>query len=193
MHAHQAACEPCQAWTPWGGRPRVWRCAGPGRGGQLVRQGAAPGCFCVLRRSVQEERLEVDHQRRRVGRRQSDFALQAVVECCAAGTKRVRGLLRWDSMAMMKCASVSRWATDLPKEETQKPAVHACGCAGDARPKGNAPTVSGGTRAAQDALPVRSRRARRKRNEMSVDCAGLLQELPTPLHGVKAGRRNIRS
>ena len=38
--------------------------------------------------------IEIDPQGRRFRRRQTDFALQAIVECCAAIAKRVAVLLR---------------------------------------------------------------------------------------------------
>ena len=42
--------------------------------------------------------IEVDPQRRRFGCRESDFALQRLVECRALETKRVRVVaLRWHS------------------------------------------------------------------------------------------------
>ena len=42
--------------------------------------------------------IEVDPQRRRFGRRESDFALQRLVECRALETERVRLVaLRWHS------------------------------------------------------------------------------------------------
>jgi hypothetical protein len=42
--------------------------------------------------------IEVDPQRRRFGRRESDFAPQALIECRAAKTEHVRVfLLRWHS------------------------------------------------------------------------------------------------
>ena len=39
--------------------------------------------------------VEIDPHRRRLGRSQTDFALQAIVECRAAKAKRVAVLLRW--------------------------------------------------------------------------------------------------
>ena len=42
-------------------------------------------------------RIEVNPQRRRFGRRESDFALQALIECRAAKTELVRVVLRWHS------------------------------------------------------------------------------------------------
>ena len=41
--------------------------------------------------------VEIDPHRRRLGRSQTDFALQAIVECRAAKAKRVAVLLRWHS------------------------------------------------------------------------------------------------
>ena len=39
--------------------------------------------------------VEIDPHCRRLGRSQTDFALQAIVECRAAKAKRVAVLLRW--------------------------------------------------------------------------------------------------
>ena len=39
--------------------------------------------------------VEIDPHCRRLGRSQTDFALQAIVECRAAEAKRVAVLLRW--------------------------------------------------------------------------------------------------
>ena len=39
--------------------------------------------------------VEIDPHRRRLARSQTDFALQAIVECRAAEAKRVAVLLRW--------------------------------------------------------------------------------------------------
>jgi hypothetical protein len=65
------------------------------------------------------------------GRRESDFALQPLVECRALDTERVRLVaLRWHS-------SVSEVRLGLPvglkKKKTQKLAVHVCACAHDGR------------------------------------------------------------
>ena len=40
---------------------------------------------------------EIDPQGRRFSRRQTHFALQAIVECCVAIAKQVAVLLRWHS------------------------------------------------------------------------------------------------
>ena len=39
--------------------------------------------------------VEIDPHRRRLGRSQTDFALQAIVECRAAKAKRIAVFLRW--------------------------------------------------------------------------------------------------
>jgi hypothetical protein len=49
--------------------------------------------------------IKVDPQRCRFGRRESDFALQALVECRALERLRCDGI-----PVAVKCASVSRWA-----------------------------------------------------------------------------------
>jgi hypothetical protein len=53
--------------------------------------------------------IEVDPQRRRFGRRESNFALQFLIEGRAGKTELVRVVLRFWPMAV-KCASLIRWS-----------------------------------------------------------------------------------
>jgi len=63
------------------------------------------GCDCATALNI-----EVDPQRRRFGRRESDFTLQALIEGRAA-KRNMSALLRCDGIPVaVTCASVSRWA-----------------------------------------------------------------------------------
>jgi len=79
--------------------------------------------------------IEVDPQRRCFGCRESDFALQRLVECRALETELVRLIaLRWHS-----CGSAVRLVLQvgLEKKKTQKLAVHAGAGAHDSGEKRN--------------------------------------------------------
>jgi hypothetical protein len=63
------------------------------------------GCDYATARNI-----EVDPQRRRFGRRESDFALQTLIECRASKPERVRVVaLRWHSSGS-EVRLGSRWA-----------------------------------------------------------------------------------
>ena len=79
--------------------------------------------------------IEVDPQRRCFGRRESDFALERLVECRVLESERVRLVsLRWHSsgsevrLGLLVC---------LKKKKTQKFAVHAGGGTNDRGEKRN--------------------------------------------------------
>ena len=68
--------------------------------------------------------IEVDPQRRRFGCRESDFALQRLVECRALETERVRLVaLRWHSSV-----SGAPWSPGGPVEKEDAKIRRACVC-----------------------------------------------------------------
>jgi hypothetical protein len=70
-----------------------------------VREGA-----CIGGATMPALDIEVDPRRCCFGSRQSDFALQAVVECRRLNRSASELLVCDDIPAAVKCASVSRWA-----------------------------------------------------------------------------------
>jgi len=69
--------------------------------------------------------IEVDPQRRRLGRHESDLALQILVECRASKPERVRDvLLRWHSSGSQVHLSLP---VGLQKKKMHKFAVNAGG------------------------------------------------------------------
>jgi hypothetical protein len=67
-------------------------------------------------------RIEVNPQRRRFGRRESDFALQALIECTRVRGKNARGVQR--TRQARACASQSRGCTSA-RTRARTPARHA--------------------------------------------------------------------
>jgi hypothetical protein len=85
-------------------------------------------------------KIEVDPQRRRFGRRESDLALQILVECRASNPEQVRDvLLRWHSSGSEVCLGLP---VGLQKKKMHKFAVHAGGGADNGREKRNFLIVS---------------------------------------------------
>jgi hypothetical protein len=84
--------------------------------------------------------IEVDPQRRRFGRRESDFALQTLIEGRAAKTQHVQVVaLRWHSSGSEVRLGLP---VGLQKKKTQKFAVHAGGGADNGGEKRNVLIVS---------------------------------------------------
>ena len=140
-----------------GGREIVGKKEGEQKGS--ARGSVHWGCYYATALDI-----EVDPQRCGLGSCQSDFALQAVVECRALETERVRLVaLRWHS-------SGSEMRLGLPvglqKKNTQKLAVHAGGSGDYGGEKRSVMIVS-------ELLPVAVHFALRSKTQTGIEVLGM--------------------